>query len=423
MLVTVSGNAGSEARGAGVEETLKDFWATRPRRSLRDRKIAGVAAGIAQRYHIDPVVVRIGFVVAALCNGAGLLIYLLGWLLLAREDDEVSPAEALVTKGRSSTSTGLTVLLCVLLLPTSGFFAGGGFPMISGVVLSVGALYLLHRNRGHLGRSACSAAPAHDTAPAYQATATEPMSTTPHATSQDIPPVVPTPPAWDPLGAAPFAWDLPEPGQAVQPPPEPPAPRRRTRVGAITFGLALLVAGAAVIAGRGSSWFTAPHVIGLVVGVLGLGLVAGSIVGGGRGLIGLVIPLSVVGVLLTQVSPQNWQHVGDIATQPTSLEQVQSRYDTGAGSIDLNLDSLPSSGTVHTSIDVGVGSATVQVPRNADVEAMCSSGIGHVSCLGEESNGNNPSRRVKDNGLDGPGGLKIVLDVHSGVGDVAVNRG
>jgi predicted membrane protein len=160
-----------------------------------------------------------------------------------------------------------------------------------------------------------------------------------------------------------------------------------------------------------------------VVGVLGLGLVAGSIVGGGRGLIGLVIPLSVVGVLLTQVSPQNWQHVGDIATQPTSLEQVQSRYDTGAGSIDLNLDSLPSSGTVHTSIDVGVGSATVQVPRNADVEAMCSSGIGHVSCLGEESNGNNPSRRVKDNGPDGPGGLKIVLDVHSGVGDVAVNRG
>jgi phage shock protein PspC (stress-responsive transcriptional regulator) len=400
MLVTVSGNAGSEARGAGVEETLKDFWATRPRRSLRDRKIAGVAAGIAQRYHIDPVVVRIGFVVAALCNGAGLLIYLLGWLLLAREDDEVSPAEALVTKGRSSTSTGLTVLLCVLLLPTSGFFAGGGFPMISGVVLSVGALYLLHRNRGHLGRAACSAASAHDTAPA-----------------------VPTPPAWDPLGAAPFAWDLPEPGQAVQPPPEPPAPRRRTRVGAITFGLALLVAGAAVIAGRGSSWFTAPHVIGLVVGVLGLGLVAGSIVGGGRGLIGLVIPLSVVGVLLTQVSPQNWQHVGDIATQPTSLEQVQSRYDTGAGSIDLNLDSLPSSGTVHTSIDVGVGSATVQVPRNADVEAMCSSGIGHVSCLGEESNGNNPSRRVKDNGPDGPGGLKIVLDVHSGVGDVAVNRG
>ena len=42
-----------------------------------------------------------------------------------------------------------------------------------------------------------------------------------------------TPPAWDPLGAAPFAWDLPEPG-----PVPAPAPQRRSRVTPVTLALA-----------------------------------------------------------------------------------------------------------------------------------------------------------------------------------------
>ena len=47
-----------------------------------------------------------------------------------------------------------------------------------------------------------------------------------------------TPPAWDPLGAAPFAWDLPEPG-----PVPAPAPRRRSRVTPMTLAVALLAGG------------------------------------------------------------------------------------------------------------------------------------------------------------------------------------
>ncbi|MET1075384.1 MAG: PspC domain-containing protein, partial [Umezawaea sp.] len=54
----VSGNV----TAANVEETLKDFWASRPRRPHRGRKIAGVAEGIAERYRIDPVIVRVAFV-------------------------------------------------------------------------------------------------------------------------------------------------------------------------------------------------------------------------------------------------------------------------------------------------------------------------------------------------------------------------
>ena len=103
---------------------------------------------------------------------------------------------------------------------------------------------------------------------------------------------MPGAPAWDPLGAAPFAWDLPEPS----PRPQPPAPRpRKPRVGLATLGVATLVVAGSTIAGTWAPWFTIPHVIGLLIAVLAAGLLIGSFTGGGRGLIWLLVPLSVVG--------------------------------------------------------------------------------------------------------------------------------
>jgi phage shock protein PspC (stress-responsive transcriptional regulator) len=411
MLVDVSGNV----TAGNVEETLKDFWATRPRRPHRGRKIAGVAVGIAERYRIDPVLVRVAFIAMALCNGAGILIYLLGWLLLAQEDDEVSPLEALVGRGRSATPVPLTIVLCIAILPATGFFVDGGFSMVAGVLLSVGAIYLLHHNRGSLNRPAPSAPVA-------------PQDTTEQVTEMGLS-TPQTPPAWDPLGAAPFAWDLPEPGQSPAPRAEPPLPKprkRRTPVTGITLGLSLLVLAAAAIGGTEDAWFNLPHVIGMVVAVLGLGILVGSFVGGGKGLIGLVIPLSIVGVLGTMVtfdSITDADRMGDVSDKPTSLEQVQPRYGTKVGSINLDLRQLPNSGTVDTDVETGVGGATVEVPKNADVDVRCEADLGSVDCLGQHSDGRDPSREVTDNGPDGPGGLKIVLHVHTGVGEVVVNRG
>jgi len=60
------------------------------------------------------------------------------------------------------------------------------------------------------------------------------------------------PPSWDPLGAAPFAWDLPEPGPATPPAP----PRRRLPVTLVTLGVALLAAagtGVVLLVGMGTA--------------------------------------------------------------------------------------------------------------------------------------------------------------------------
>ena len=45
-------------------------------RSTTDRKIAGVSGGLAAYFGVDPLLIRIGFVVTTLFSGAGLLAYL-----------------------------------------------------------------------------------------------------------------------------------------------------------------------------------------------------------------------------------------------------------------------------------------------------------------------------------------------------------
>ena len=51
-------------------------------RSNTDRKLAGVCAGIAEYFDIDPTIVRIGWIVFRLMGGCGLLAYILCALLM-----------------------------------------------------------------------------------------------------------------------------------------------------------------------------------------------------------------------------------------------------------------------------------------------------------------------------------------------------
>ena len=52
--------------------------------SERDRILGGVCGGLAEYFDIDPLLVRIGFLVLFFGFGTGLLAYFLIWLLAAR---------------------------------------------------------------------------------------------------------------------------------------------------------------------------------------------------------------------------------------------------------------------------------------------------------------------------------------------------
>ncbi|MEF3274346.1 MAG: PspC domain-containing protein [Chloroflexus sp.] len=52
----------------------------------RERMVAGVASGLACYFNIDPVYIRILFVLLSLANAMGLVIYFVLWLLMPNED-------------------------------------------------------------------------------------------------------------------------------------------------------------------------------------------------------------------------------------------------------------------------------------------------------------------------------------------------
>jgi phage shock protein PspC (stress-responsive transcriptional regulator) len=65
------------------------------------RMLAGVAAGIADYFDIDPTLVRIGFVALSFIGGLAVPLYLAGWLLIPEEGAEISVAEELLARERA----------------------------------------------------------------------------------------------------------------------------------------------------------------------------------------------------------------------------------------------------------------------------------------------------------------------------------
>jgi phage shock protein PspC (stress-responsive transcriptional regulator) len=66
------------------------------RRLLDGRMLAGVAAGIADYLGVDATIVRIAMVVLTFVGGAGIPIYLAGWLLIPEEGSDQSLASELI---------------------------------------------------------------------------------------------------------------------------------------------------------------------------------------------------------------------------------------------------------------------------------------------------------------------------------------
>lgn len=54
----------------------------------RDKRVAGVASGIASYYNIDPVWVRLGFVASVFVGGFGVPLYAASWLAMPKDPKE-----------------------------------------------------------------------------------------------------------------------------------------------------------------------------------------------------------------------------------------------------------------------------------------------------------------------------------------------
>jgi phage shock protein PspC (stress-responsive transcriptional regulator) len=338
--------------------TLHAIWQTRPGRRQGDRKIAGVAAAIARRYDIDPVLVRIAFVVAAF-YGVGILLYLLAWVALPPDPGD-PPRGPFVRRG-GAVHPLVLIAAIVAALAGAGSLLSGDPGVLVGLAVLGGLLYVLHQSRsergltagattsGQVSEAAVAADPVGLVAGAgspgavpgggLTSTAANPAAMTSSGSRASAAPGAeqPKPPAWDPLGAAPFAWDLPEPGAA---PAQIPA-RRRSVLTAATIGLALLaggVTGAIVLADSGFGGVRL--IIGVMLAVLGLGLVLGAFRHTGRGLIAVAIPLVLVSYAATTVPLHRWQGAGELHAAPTTLAELAPSYQRTLGEVTLDLRGL-----------------------------------------------------------------------------------
>ena len=95
------------------------------RRSATDRVLTGVAGGIGERLEIDPVVVRLAFVILTFAGGVGLLLYVAA-ALVSRKPDPDDPPPPPKTSTRQAVAIALVLTGVLLALRGIGLWLGDG---------------------------------------------------------------------------------------------------------------------------------------------------------------------------------------------------------------------------------------------------------------------------------------------------------
>ena len=386
-------------------KTLFDMWNTRPVRQRSGKSIAGVCTGIGRRYNVDPTLVKVAFVVAAMFGGSGIFLYLACLIAMPGQ-------HAVAPRALTPDSHGLrgmheipwywiaAAVVCVVALGNMGssspFWGSSG---LLGVALMLGGWWLLYMRtpQAPAGTSAdqLGARGAIETIhppvnSEYPPVAVPSVGLSKAADlSKPVPPTGDAPPAWDPLGTARFAWDLPEP----TPPPTPPAPKPpRSRLTSIFAGLAVIVATVSTAANvvGGVEWFTVGRIAALALAVLGVGMLIDSVQrrrAGTRaaGLVPLAMMVGVVAVIATLFAGGRADlpagGVGDRTWTPRTSEQLGSEYQLSVGTSTLDLRNLAGLDRDRTVVvRQGIGDVTVLLPDDIRVKTECRIAIGDQVC-------------------------------------------
>ena len=380
------------------------------RRQFEDRAFAGVAAGLARRFSVNPAWFRVAFVLLALSGGVGFLLYGLGWILIPDEGSDRSIAEGWVDGfDGSNTSMVIGVVLigmAAVILGSSLHLVSGKF-VIAGVLLVIGVLLY----RGDLTSSKAPTDPAEppdddsgpgtddgdadvdgdhgaDTGWAEEATG---------AVSEDAPMT-----ATAAMVAPAAAMTAPI---AAAPAPRPRLRRPKSILGQLTLAALLIVLGGLALLDAAGVLFPDPvHYLATAVGVIGGGLLVGTLFGRARWLVFIGLVLAPFLFLASFVSEWSFSgEAGDRYVQVHTiddLEAVNFAYGHAAGVLELDFRWFePPSVGFPISIDarVSAGELRIRLPQDARAIVTGSAGIGSVEILGDQSAGIGVSNTVDVN--------------------------
>ena len=374
--------AGPPAPGRGPRvsrEDIRDLG--RLRRSRSDRKVAGVAGGLARHLDIDPVILRVALVVLVFFGGAGLLVYGACWLLLPEDGSQNAP----ITLDERSRTVALVIVGGVAGLAVLGDSLGGfGFPWPLAVVALIAVVVLNHRShttppRGAAGTTDWQQPPAYSGAP-YTAAPT-------YAAAQV-------------------------------------SSRAQSRRGPVLFWftLALIVMGIGVLGvlDLAGAPVADPAYPALAVGTTGLMLLVGAFYGRAGGLI-LVGLLSTIGLVVATVAGDL---DGDqVRATPQTSATVESFYEIGAGELVIDLSKISDIEALDGRMIRAkgrIGRIEVIVPDDIDVKARAAvNGPGQILLFGQVQEGIDVNMLSAHEGGDAVPSLR--LDIELFVGEIDVH--
>jgi phage shock protein PspC (stress-responsive transcriptional regulator) len=416
------------------------------RRDTANGMLGGVAAGLARQFDVDVVWVRLAFVLLAVfANGLGLIAYLAAWIIVPEGDDREAGAA-----GARTTGSGRTSL-------TAGrggaFWAGAGLVAIGGIILLDTLLRPLQARIGWVStgellvplililigvliwRSSRGGPDAASVAQKVERDVERAVGRFERWTDE----VEVRAEAWgEELETKAEGWEARMEAKAAA----RKAARSQHRVAPITFGATLLTLGGVwLLSSLGVPGATLTRALAGALLVLGVGLLVGSVLGRGRGLIvaGLLIaPLVLVASLVPQlpagleavtIGPDGVivQDGGErLVEAPDDVASLPATYEFGLGSVVLDLraldrDELARAGTTRIDVEFGIGDLRILLPDDVAVDVRVELGIGQVDLFGRTSGGLGVDVRNSLNGTTAEDG-RLELRIEQGIGRVAVTR-
>ena len=110
-------------------------------RSRRVRVLGGVAGGLAKYFNLDPILVRVLFVIITILHGFGVLLYVILWIVVPEEPFEVaypSDQEATDTNAQPNTSYDTTT-------PPPAKSNGTGRIVAGVILIGIGLIFFADR--------------------------------------------------------------------------------------------------------------------------------------------------------------------------------------------------------------------------------------------------------------------------------------
>jgi phage shock protein PspC (stress-responsive transcriptional regulator) len=365
------------------------------RRSITDRKVAGVAGGLGRHLNIDPNILRVLFVVLCFFGGAGFVAYGAAWLLVP-EDGQAEGKVPMSAATRNGLLIATGVLAALLVLGDS--WNGIGFPWPLVLVGFGVLLYLAFREK----EPRASTPPGPSYGPSY-GPAPDPAGT---ADLQEQPPA----PPWAPVTGQ---------GTPAYPPPRPP---RGPKLFGFTLALVAVALGALGLYDASGGSVAHSAYPALALAVVGLMLVLGAFVGRAGGLIflGIVSAAALVGTSVADgVDFGNGERV---SVAPSMASNVRTEYSISSGRlrVDLSRVSNPAALDGRTvNITAEAGEIVVILPDGIESDVRAGiDGPGQIDLPDRGSGGISSDL----DGVYGTGTGTVTIRTHLSVGHIDVRN-